>query len=70
MSENYGIEETTCIRTGRRGTDTKWAGPTLTWIKIQKGYLGSEESQPYTRPPSPGFLPGSARKISPHNFWL
>ena len=37
------------------------------WIKIQKGYLGSEEYQPHTRAPSPGF---SDRKIIPHNFWL
>ena len=31
------------------------AGPTPAWIKIWEGYLGSEESQPHTRPPSPGF---------------
>ena len=33
----------------------EWAGPTPTWIKIQGGYLGSEESQIYTRYPSQGF---------------
>ena len=37
------------------------------WIKIQERYLGSEESQPHTRPPSPGF---PCREISTHNFWL
>ena len=29
------------------------AGPTPMWIKIQEGYLGSEESQTHARPPSP-----------------
>ena len=33
--------------------------------KNQEGYLGSEESQPHTRPHS-----HSARKINPCNFWL
>ena len=37
------------------------------WIKIQEGYLGTEESQLYTRLPAQG---SSAKKISPHNFWL
>ena len=37
------------------------------WIKIREGYLRSEESQPHTKPLTPGL---SARRISPHNFWL
>ena len=46
----------------------KWAGPTPMWIKIQEGYLWSEESQTHhTRPSSPGC---QYRKISPHDFWL
>ena len=36
-------------------------------VKIQEGYLMSEESQPQTILPTQG---SSARKISPHNFWL
>ena len=35
--------------------------------KNSEEYLGGEESQPHTRPPAQGC---SARKISPHNFWL
>ena len=38
-----------------RGIDMEQDGPTPTRIKIQEGYLGNEESQPHTRPPSPGF---------------
>ena len=33
----------------------EWAGATPTWIKIQEGYIRGEESQPQTRPSSPGF---------------
>ena len=29
--------------------------PHVWWIKIQKGYLGSEKTQPHTRTPSLGF---------------
>ena len=36
-------------------------------LKIQEGYLRSEESQPTPGPLAQG---SSARKISPHNFWL
>ena len=32
-----------------------WSHSHVWWIKIQEGYLKSEESQPHTRPPSPGF---------------
>ena len=35
--------------------------------KNWEGYFGSEGSQPHARPPAQG---SSARKISPHNFWL
>ena len=67
-SDNYGMKETTSIQTGRRGTDAQWAGHTPGVVnKNSEGYLRSEESQTHTRPPSPG---SSARKISPHIFWL
>ena len=41
--------------------------PTCGGLKIQEGYLRSEESQPTPGPLAQG---SSARKISPHNFWL
>ena len=44
-----------------------WSHICMWWIKIREGYLGSEESQSNTRPPVQG---SSARKVSPHNFWL
>ena len=37
------------------------------WIKIWEGYLRSEESQPHTKPPNPGFQ--SQEDKSPQ-FWL
>ena len=49
----------------RRGMG--WSHIHMWWIKIWEGYLGNKESQPHTRTPSQG---SSARKISPHNFWL
>ena len=45
------------------GADTECADPIPVWIKIWDRYLRSKESQTQTRPPS-------ARKVSPHNFWL
>ena len=51
-SHNHRIKETIPIQTGRRGTDSQWAGPTPMWIKIWEGYLGSEA---YTILPSLGF---------------
>ena len=60
-SDNYGIEETTSIQTGRRGTGMEQDGlsPKVWWIKIRQGCLRSEEPQAQTRPPSPGFhVPG------------
>ena len=47
----------------RRG----WSHIHVWWVKIREGYLGREESQTHTRPPVQG---SSARKISPHNFWM
>ena len=44
-----------------------WSHTYRWWIKTQEGYLGSEETQPHTRPPAQG---PSAKKVSPHNFWL
>ena len=32
-SDNYGIEETISIQTGRRGADAEGAGTAPTWIK-------------------------------------
>ena len=37
------------------------------WIKVEEGYLRSKAFQPHTRPSAQG---SSAKKISPHNFWL
>ena len=54
-SDKYRIKETISIHTGTRGAGARWAGSTPTGRKIRKGYLGSEESQMHTRPPSPGF---------------
>ena len=55
--DNYGIKETTSVQTGRRDRDTEQAGPhiDMRWLKIWEAYLGSEQSQPHTRPPSQGF---------------
>ena len=39
----------------------------MLWIKVWERHLRSEEFQPNTRPPAQR---SSARKISPHNFWL
>ena len=36
-------------------------------MKIQEGYLGSEESQPHTRPPCPGF---QLQEEKSNNSWL
>ena len=44
-----------------------WSHIHMWWIKIWEGYIGREESQPHTMPSAQG---SSARKISPHNFWL
>ena len=55
------------MQTGGRGADAQQVAPTPTWIKLWEGYLGREESQTHTRPPAQD---SSARKISPHNFWL
>ena len=46
---------------------TGWSHTHVWRIKTQEGYLKSKESQPYTRPLAQG---SSARKVSPHNFWL
>ena len=63
-SDNYGIEETTSIQTGRRSADAEWAGSTPMQRKIWEVYLMSEESQTHTRPPAQD---SSDRKVSPHN---
>ena len=56
MSNNYGIKETTSFQTGRRAADTEQGGPHPCVVdKNQEGYPRSKESQPLTRPPSPGF---------------
>ena len=56
-SDNYRSKETTTIQTGRRGTDMEYVDPLIYvwWINIREGYLGNEESQPHTKPPSPEF---------------
>ena len=54
--------------TGRRGTDAEQAGPTpKCGDKNWEGYLGSEESWPHTRPPSPG---SQCQEEKSPNFWL
>ena len=56
------------LRTGRRGTDAKHAGPTLTVVeKFGKDILGAKSPSPTQ---GPTVQSSSARKISPHNFWL
>ena len=63
--ELYGSQTTkklklyiTFIQMGRRGGDVKGAIPQPRMIdKNQEGYLESKGTQPYTRPPSPGFQP-------------
>ena len=52
---------------GRTVADVELAGPTPTWIKIQEQYLRNEESQPHTRPLSPGFQYQEGKS---QNFWL
>ena len=44
-----------------------WSHTHLWWVKIREGYLQNEKSQPHTRTLAQN---SSARKISPHNFWL
>ena len=44
-----------------------WSLTHVWWIKIREGYLRSKEPSPITDCPAQG---SSARKISPHNFWL
>ena len=44
-----------------------WSHIHVWWIKLWEGYLRSKESQSHTRATTQG---SSARKISPHNFWL
>ena len=49
-----------------------WFLTRMWWIKIWKGYLRSEESQPHTRPPSPGFQcqeDKSAQLLAAKNQW-
>ena len=41
-----------------------WSQIHMWRVKIQEVYVESEEPQPHTRPPSPGFL---CQEISPHN---
>ena len=41
--------------------------PCVVWIKIWEEYPESKEPSPTPGPPAKG---SSARKISPHNFWL
>ena len=60
-SDNYRIEETTSIQTGRRHADAEQAGPTPVDI------LGARSPRPMPGPPAQD---SSARKISRHNFWL
>ena len=68
-SDNYGIKEITSIQTGRRGTDVEQAG--LSRIcggqKFRRDISGSRSPSPTPGLPAQG---SSARKISPHNFWL
>ena len=66
-SDNYGISETTSTQNGRKDVDIEWAGPTPTWIKFGRVILGTRSLRPTAGPPAQD---SSARKISPHNFWL
>ena len=57
------------MKTGvEKDRDAEWVVPHPHVVhKNQKEYLGSKGSQPQTRHPAQG---SSARKISPHYFWL
>ena len=56
-------------KTGRRGADAEWAGPKCMCggYKFGRDILGVRSPNPATGPPAQD---SSARKISPHNFWL
>ena len=56
-SNNYGIKETTLIQTGMRGRVGRmgWSHIYVWWIKIQEGYLRSEENPGPHQDPNPGF---------------
>ena len=68
-SYNYGIkEETTSRLVGGMETKNGLVPHSHVVGKNPEGYLGSKGTQSHTR-----LLPvqgSSARKISPHNFWL
>ena len=69
-SDDYGINETTSIQTGRRGADTEQASPTPKCgekKKFKKDISGAKSTSPTPGTPAQG---SSARKISLHNFWL
>ena len=53
---------------GKRHGDAEQAVPHQYVVdKNQEGHLKSKESQPHTRPPSPGF---QFQEDKSHNFWL
>ena len=57
------------MQTGKMGIDTDGLAPHPCVVdKNGEGHLGSEEFQP--RKPGPTVQVSSARKTSPHNFWL
>ena len=65
--QNYGIKETTSIQTGRRGGQAEQAGHVSICggRKFGRDILGARSPTP-----GPKAQESSARKISPHNFWL
>ena len=68
-SNNYGIKETTSIHTGKKDTDMERAG--LTHMcggqKLRMDTSRARSPSPTADLPAQG---SSARKISPHNFWV
>ena len=68
-SVKYGIKETTSIHTGRKDADAEWAAPTLTCggLKCKRFISGARSTSTTPGALAQGY---SAKKISPHNFWL
>ena len=66
-SDNYGIEETTSIQTGRRGKDAErgWAH-----THVDKNPGGMSQEQVPQPTPGPPAQDSSARKMIPSNFWM
>ena len=52
---------------GRVQSRMGWLNTNVWGIKIWEGYLGARSTSPTPVPAAQG---SSARKISPHNFWL